>query len=70
MVEGGCIGGMVNLPDLVSDLLEQGFEIAAAVADLDEGVQEALNDGDQGKEGQLGRLCGSPALTILIMQEE
>jgi hypothetical protein len=33
-------------------------------------VQEALNDGDQGKEGQLGRLCGSPALTILIMHKE
>jgi len=64
LAEGGCIGGMVDLPDLVSDLLEQGFEIAAAVADLDEGVQEALNDGDQGKEGQPGPLRGSPAIRI------
>lgn len=60
----GCLG-MIDIPDLLLDGWKEGLEpFLAAITDPDEGVQEAFDDHDGGKERSPGILGSLPAICI------
>ena len=60
----GCLG-MIDIPDGLLDGRKEGLQpFLAAVTDLDEGVQEALDDHDGGKERSPSILGGLPTICV------
>lgn len=60
----GCLG-MIDIPDGLLDGRKEGLQpFLAAVPDLDEGVQEAFDDHDGGKERSPSILGGLPAIGV------
>ena len=65
MTEVGRCRGMIDVPDTSLDSRIECFQsFLAASADLDEGVQEALNDCDGGKKRQPDVLGCLPTVSV------